>query len=104
MTFTSHTTSGFVPRLKASLGLYDDTGTAFNTSGLPTQLTLNNFQQHDITMYYFDGQYKSQFGADLTSLKRVNDVPEPASGALLASGLALLVAARRLFSGAGRSV
>ena len=78
--------------------LFDSTATAFDGTGLPTHLTLGDFQQARLEVNYYDGDYWTGFAVDINSLELVRDVPEPATGTLLFAGLGLLVGVRQ-FSG-----
>jgi hypothetical protein len=57
---------------------------------LPSNLDLSLFEQHTVILdFNRDGAW-AQFTADLLTLERVNDVPEPATPATVMAGLTLL--------------
>ena len=98
--FSSHTyRRGAEPRYVLGFGVFDFTGTAFQSKALPPLLELDRFQQRDVTFYYYGDDVKSQFSAEINSLKLVSEVPEPATPALVFAGIALLVGLRRFKAG-----
>lgn len=78
----------------AGVYLQDPTATAFNSADLPSQLDINTFQHHFFQYNFIAGDFQSMYfvDAEITSLQAI---PEPASAALMLSGLGLLAAARR---------
>lgn len=74
----------------ANLALYDPSGSAFLTGGMPTSLNLNSFGYKRLTGSWLrraDGN-QMHFWATLTTLTPVvSSVPEPSSVALLLVGL-----------------
>lgn len=74
---------------------FDHTHTVFDGTELPKHLDLGDFQDVRLTVDYINGQYWTLFSVDIDSLELVREVPEPASGALLFTGLGLLLGARR---------
>lgn len=96
--FVSHTTPrDVVTPLVASFSVVDYTGTAFDSTALPSDLDLSRFQDHELGLYYYNanGENWAQWAADITSLELVNEVPEPATLASLLTALALLIALGR---------
>ncbi len=94
---TSHTYyENAVPPLVATFSMFDYSGSAFSSGGLPTEFDVSRFQQKSVNLTYTHGDYTNQFDANITSLRLVNDVPEPATMATLISGLVLLFALRQL--------
>jgi hypothetical protein len=94
--FASHTyANGSEPTYSLNFGLFDKTGSAFSSNLLPTHLELSQFHQSTVIAYYYAPGIESQFTADLISLNRANEIPEPASLALMLSFIVLIFSKRR---------
>ena len=89
----------FIVGGQVALHLMDESGTALSGTGLPSALSLSSFlaEARVNFSYYSPTDYDwISFNADLTSLIRVGEVPEPATFSLMALGLGLLgVSVRR---------
>jgi hypothetical protein len=87
--------TGVLENESASFFLVDDQGIAFNSTSLPSRLTLSQFSQRTLTYDIGPDDTRVSVEAEITSLNAVTAVPEPSSYVLLLSGLALLGWRRR---------
>jgi hypothetical protein len=88
--FGCSTTSREQPNESAEFSLFDSTGTALNSTELPTALDLNRFSQRDLYYRYFDEKITFDVNSTLTSLRRVSEVPEPGTFLILLTGFGML--------------
>jgi hypothetical protein len=84
-----------LPVYSASFSLFDRADTAFDSMALPSNLDLSLFEQHTVVLDFDRAGAWAQFTADLLTLERVNEVPEPATAATVMAGLTLLAFVRR---------
>ncbi|MYM21610.1 PEP-CTERM sorting domain-containing protein [Duganella sp. FT135W] len=89
------TASRIDPDQHANIFLFDQTGTAFNNTALPTNLDLNRFDQRSLTYDFGSDDHTIEVSATVTSIQLISAVPEPSTGMLMMAGLSLLAWRRR---------
>lgn len=84
------TSSRIDPEQRASLFLFDQTGTAFDSTALPGNIDLNRFNQRSLSYYFGANEQTIEVSTTITSLQLLSAVPEPDTYLMMASGLGLL--------------